>query len=91
MSLKDRRSLIEYTTSSKKPLVNVYSKKEIHKLCKGSGFKIIKTDIRKFDKEDLQNIRLIGRLNRFIPQSWLNFLGKRFGWYISVRMVKEQE
>ena len=89
MSLKDRRSLIEYTTSSAKPLVNVYSKKEIHALCKEAGFEIIKTDIRKLERADLPYIRFISRLYRFIPDAWLDFLGKRFGWYVSVLLVKD--
>lgn len=87
-SLKDHRSGIEFTTSSAKPLVNVYGKREFHSLCKAAGFKILKTDIRKLVHEDLPSIPLIRRLYRFIPQSWLNIASKRFGWYLSVRMVK---
>ncbi len=91
MTLQERLSLIEYTTSSAKPLVRVYSKKELHRLLKKAGFRIIQTDIRKLIHEGLPYIRFISKSFKFIPKSWLNFLGKRFGWYISVRMVKEQQ
>jgi len=88
LSLADRRSLIEYTESNGKPLVNVYGKKELHALCKKVGFNILKTDIRKLVREDLPDIPLVRSLYRFIPNSWLKFLGNYFGWYISVRLVK---
>ncbi len=88
MSLKDRLSQIEFTTSSCKALVNVYGKNELKKICSKAGFKVIKTDIRKLNREDLPHIPGVSRLYRFIPNSWLYFLSKRFGWYLSMRMVK---
>lgn len=88
MSLKDRRSKIEFTTSNALPLVNVYSKKDICSLMKKSGLIIIKTDVRKLVREDLPYIPLIGRLYKYIPNSWLQIVGKKFGWYISVRAIK---
>ncbi|MEX0940405.1 MAG: class I SAM-dependent methyltransferase [Candidatus Babeliales bacterium] len=88
-SLKEQRSLIEYTQSTEKPLVNVYSKKQLHKMLKNAGFKIIKTDIRKLVHEDLPGIRFIGRLRKYMPQTILNKLSKYFGWYLSVRAIKE--
>ena len=45
MSLKDRRSEMEVTHSGAKALVNIYSSKEMHKICKQAGFKVIKTDV----------------------------------------------
>lgn len=86
--LKDQRSKIEFTLSEAKPLVNVYSIKELHALCHEAGFKIIKTDIRKLVREDLPNFPLIKKLYRFIPNSWLGYLSKKWGWYLSVRMIK---
>lgn len=88
MSLKDRRSHIEYTLSDSKALVNIYSKKEFHVLCKEAGFRVIKTDIRKLVREDLPDFPLVRRMYKYIPDSWLQSLSKKFGWYLSVRMVK---
>lgn len=88
MSLKDRRSHIEFTTNTAKPLVNVYNKKEIHALCKETGFKVIRTDIRKLERNDLPLSRFLRNIYHFIPNSWLDFFGKKFGWYISVLLVK---
>ena len=88
-SLADQRSFIEYSESSERPLVNVYSKKEISRLLINSGFKIRKAHIRKLVHEDLIGIRFLGRIFRFIPQKFLSFLGKKFGWYVSIRAIKE--
>lgn len=88
MSLKKRRSKIESTTSNEEPLVNVYSKKEIQHLINQAGFSILKTDIRKLVREDLPGIPFIMKLYNYIPDSWLKKLGKRYGWYISVRAIK---
>ena len=89
MSLKDLRSTIEVTTSTVKPLVNVYSKKELHRLCNQAGFQIIKTDIRKLVREDLPGgTRFGAKLYKYIPESWLDYFATKFGWYLSVRMVK---
>jgi len=91
MSLSDRLSQIEFTNSSSKALVNVYGKNQLKKICTNAGYTVIKTDIRKLTREDLPCIPLISRLYRFIPNSWLYFLSKRFGWYLSVRMVKSKK
>lgn len=88
MSLKDMRSKIEYTQSDALPLVNVYSKRQICKLMKEAGFSIIKTDIRKLLAEDLPSIPLIRKMYKYIPKRFLDVLGKKFGWYVSVRAVK---
>lgn len=88
MSLKERRSKIETTLSNAEPLVNVYSKKELHALCKEAGFHLIKTDIRKLTREDLPDLPFVKKLYPYIPDSWLTYLSKKFGWYISVRMKK---
>ena len=87
-SLADQRSLIETFTCDAKPLVNVYSKREIQKLIKQTGFKITKTDIAKLVAQDLPMIPLIARLYNYIPQRLLRFIGTYFGWYVSVRAFK---
>ena len=85
-TLAEQRSLIEFTKSAEKPLVNVYSKKEFSKLMKDTGFSIKKTHIRKLVHED---IPIIWKFPQLIHQKYLNRAGKNFGWYISVRAIKE--
>jgi len=84
-SLSHRLSRIEYTTSDELPLVKVYTKKRIHNLLKGCGFKIIDTKIRKFTKKDLPSIPIISKFYRYIPQIVMDFVGNKFGWYICIR------
>ncbi|MGE0206218.1 MAG: class I SAM-dependent methyltransferase [Candidatus Babeliales bacterium] len=88
-TLAEQRSLIEYTESNEKPLVNVYSKREFKKIMKNAGFKIEEIYIRKLVAEDLVTVRFLGKLAKKTPQSILSFIGKFFGWYISIRAVKE--
>lgn len=88
-SLKEQRSMIESTESNHRPLVNVYSKRELQKLLKQSGFTVIKSDIRKLVQEDLPGPKFIRKLYSLIPESLLNFLGRYIGWYVSVRAVKK--
>lgn len=87
-SFKKRLSMIEYTTSSELPLVNVYSRKEMKKMFSNSGFTVKSIWIRKLVKEDLPAIPIVGELWRFIPQRWLDFVGKRFGWYMIAKATK---
>lgn len=87
-NLKERLSMIEYTTSKERPLVNVYSRRHLKKLLEKSGFTIKSIWVRKLVKEDLPALPLVGRLWRFIPQQWLDFVGKRFGWYIIAKTTK---
>jgi len=88
-SLKEQRSMIEYSESNARPLVNVYGKRALCRLLKQAGFKIKQTHIRKLVAEDLPCIRVVGRTYKYIPQKFLDFIGRYFGWYVSVRAVKE--
>lgn len=88
-TLASRRSQIEFTTSFSEALVNVYSKRELMKKLKNANFRIINTDVRKLTIEDLPPIRFVWRLYKYIPQHFLDFLGRYFGWYLSVRAVKK--
>lgn len=88
-SLKERRSMIEYTTSKELPLVNVYSCRNLKKLLEKSGFTIKSLWVRKLVNEDLPALPLVGRLWRFIPQRWLDFVGKAFGWYVIAKARKD--
>lgn len=89
MEFATRLSMIEYTTSNVLPIVNVYSKNEIREMLQTAGFKVKKQWVRKMVKEDLPCIKFIWRLWKYIPQRWLDFLGKLWGWYVITYAVKE--
>lgn len=81
-TMAERLSLIEYTTSEAKPLVKVYSRAELGGLLRGSGFSVDSIVSRKLVAEDLPDFRGSNRVYKHIPQSWLDRLAKRFGWYL---------
>jgi len=88
-SFRERLSMIEYTTSTELPLVNVYSRGELIKLLKTAGFDVEAIWVRRLIKEDLPPFPLIGRLWRFIPQRWFDVAGKCCGWYVIAKAVKD--
>lgn len=81
-SFRDRLASIEYTTSGRLPIVNVYSRREVSTLLRAAGFEVTSTAVRKLVPEDLPALPLIGRLWRRVPQSLLDAVGRRFGWYV---------
>lgn len=87
-SFKERLSMIEYTTSNELPLVNVYSRSTLKKILEDAGFKVEAIWVRKLTKQDLPSLPLLRTLWRFIPQRWLNFVGKAFGWYLIAKAKK---
>jgi ubiquinone/menaquinone biosynthesis C-methylase UbiE len=86
LSLQERRSLIEYTVSDAKPIVNVYSKNEVRNLFTAARFTIEFIGCRKLVHEDFPG--KICRLIRPIPQALLDRLGYILGWYVVVRATK---
>lgn len=88
MSFNDRLAQIEYTTSSEKPLVRVYSSKNFCLLLQKAGFTIKKIRIRKLTREELPCLPLISKLYRFIPDWLLMQASKRIGWYLCARVSK---
>ena len=89
MSFNERFARIEYTSSGELPYVRAYTKRELHALLDKCGFCPIETKIRKLVKEDLPQIKFLSRLYPFIPKFLLDFIGKQFGWYLSVRCIKK--
>lgn len=81
-SFKKRLAAIEFTESDSDPYVTVYTKGTIKRLLKQSKFRILSISIEKLDISDLPPIKLIGRLYNYIPQSFLNLLARRWGWYL---------
>lgn len=86
LTLQERRSLIEYTTSDAKPIVNVYTRGEVKMLLEKARFSVEYIGCRKLVHEDFPGpmCRLIGA----VPQRFLDQIGKAFGWYVVVRARK---
>lgn len=87
-SFQERLAKIEYTKSSELPYVKVYTKKELKKLLEGNGFIITHMSVKKLTKEDLPPIQFLSKLYKYIPISWLEFLGQYWGWYLCVKAKK---
>lgn len=87
-SLKERLSMIEFTTSNVRPLVNVYTRTSLRKLLTQAGFTIESLYIRRLKAEEFPPIPLIWKMWRFIPQRWLDIIGKAFGWYLIAKAKK---
>jgi ubiquinone/menaquinone biosynthesis C-methylase UbiE len=88
-SFRERLAMIEYTTSVEAPLVNVYGRRQVRDRLEESGFRVSGTWVRKLVKEDLPAIPGSGRLWAAVPQRWLNALGRRWGWYLIARGIKD--
>jgi ubiquinone/menaquinone biosynthesis C-methylase UbiE len=84
----DRVAEIEFTSSSVRPLVNVYTKGEVRRLLETAGFQVSRIWVRKLTVDDLPTLPLLRRLGRLLPKSLLNAVGKRFGWYVIARAVR---
>ncbi len=87
-SFANRLSMIEYTTSTELPLVNVYTRKKIRKLLKGAGFTVDNIWVRKLVHDDLPCRTCLGGFYKMIPQSLLDMAGRIFGWYIIAKAIK---
>jgi ubiquinone/menaquinone biosynthesis C-methylase UbiE len=85
---KERLSLIEYTTSKELPLVNVYTRRRLRRMLEKAGFAVESLWVRKLVKEDMPAIPFLANLWRYIPQPWLDYFGKYFGWYLIVKAKK---
>jgi ubiquinone/menaquinone biosynthesis C-methylase UbiE len=87
-SFEQRLSMIEQSTSTELPLVKVYTRTKLKEMLSLTGFKVSSIWVRKLLKEDLPDFPIIRKLWEFIPLTWLNFLGKSFGWYLIARSEK---
>lgn len=89
--LSETRSYIECTTSVERPLVNVYSTREIKEILKSAGFQPQSFWIRKFKREDIPNIPVISRLLLKISAEKVDKIGHYLGWYIIIKSVKPKQ
>jgi ubiquinone/menaquinone biosynthesis C-methylase UbiE len=78
-TFQDRLAMIEYTTSAERPLVRVYSRREVRHLLADAGFSVERLWVRKLTREDLPGASLLRYLWATIPQSVLDRLGRSFG------------
>ena len=87
-SFSERLGMIEYTTSKELPVVRAYSRRALRRLLKEAGFIVESTWVRKLNREDLPAIPFVASFWKHIPQSWLDSLGKRWGWYLIAKARK---
>jgi ubiquinone/menaquinone biosynthesis C-methylase UbiE len=83
-TFEERLSMVEYTTSEQRPIVNVYSRHHFKNLLSQAGFKVCSLQVRKLQAADLPFQTRIT-----IPQAWLDFIGRFFGWYLIAKAEKE--
>lgn len=87
-SYQERLSMIEYTTSGARPLVNLYRRSEVADILTTSGFTVKCIAVRKLVWEDLPGPGPLRKLYRLVPQTWYDQLGKLFGWYVIAHAQK---
>ena len=78
-SFGDRLAAIERTSANARPLVRVYSRRQVRNLVRAAGFDVRGAWIRKLRPED---VRYIGDR---LPAAMLDRLGHWLGWYVIVR------
>ncbi|GAK45072.1 type 11 methyltransferase [Tepidicaulis marinus] len=81
-TLQEQLSRIEFNEADERPIVNVYSKRELRALLQQTGFKVSSIKVRKLTWEDLPAVWFVHRFFKYIPRSLLHFLGKAVGWYL---------
>jgi 2-polyprenyl-3-methyl-5-hydroxy-6-metoxy-1,4-benzoquinol methylase len=89
-SFQERVARIEYTDSEELPYVKVYTEKIFRETIKNANFNILNVWRRKLEKEDLPPFRFIWKIYKYIPQSFLDFLAKRWGWYLCLTAQKQK-
>ena len=85
---RERLSMIEYTTSNVRPLVNVYSKSEVRLLLESAGFRTDQLWVRRLTKDDFPNAPVLKILWAWIPKQWMDWLGTKWGWYVIAKATK---
>ena len=88
MSLREVLQQIEYTESDKKPWVEVYSKKELLKIFSNTKFSKFEFCVRKLVYEEFIAVPVLRRILKNFPKKFFDFVGRFFGWYISVKAEK---
>lgn len=81
-SLADRLARIEFNTLGEKPLVRVYSRRQLRRACQQAGLHVTRMRVRKLNPEDLPNLIGFRWLQAHAPRRPLTLLGRAFGWYL---------
>lgn len=81
-TLHERLSRIEANSADERPIVNVYSRREVGELLRGAGFTVESIRVRKLTWEELPSIWFIHRFFRHIPRGLLTAFGRLVGWYV---------
>jgi ubiquinone/menaquinone biosynthesis C-methylase UbiE len=84
-SLAERLSMVEFTTSAERPIVNVYSRADVTALLKKTGFEVVGTSVRKLLPEDMPGVPVLRLLWPRLPQRLMNAMARRWGWYVIAR------
>ncbi len=87
-SFQQRLARIEFTTSEDMPYVKVYTRRTVKKLLTKHGFSVSEIFVRKLTMDDFPRVRFIENYYKYVPQSFLSFLAKRWGWYLCIRAKK---
>ncbi len=89
-SLSDVLSEIEYTHSECRPLVRVYTKRQLRKTFEKTESNITSMKVRKLLKEDLPRLKELGTLfYNLIPEKIFYLISRHVGWYIIVEFCKK--
>ena len=74
---------VEHTSIGARPLVNVYSQRQVRAMLEAAGFVDVKTHVRHFHAHDAFVVnRLSRRVARLRDPEVLDRIGRRAGWYV---------
>lgn len=85
-SVRDRLSRIEYTTSGAKPLVRIYTKKQVKRLF--NKFRKINIQVFQLKKGDILTPIIGNYTKRFIPDKLVYLMSRLWGWNLFIRAIK---
>lgn len=81
-TLKERISRVEYPNNSPDLIVRLFTTREIRNMFIAENFCKVNVSVDHLIKAD------IAVFGKYIPQKILDFLGKRFGWYVIIDAAK---
>lgn len=84
-TLQQQVSLLEYPNDNENLVVRLYTPPEFEGLF--SGFASRKREIHHLIPDDVKVLQKLYR-EKEKPRTWLDAIGRRFGWYIAVEAVK---
>lgn len=87
-SLAHQRSRIEVTGAEQDVLVDVYTRGELRRLLRDTGFELRGMWVRKLPGRDLPGYRVLKHVYRFAPRWLARWCETRWGWYLTAHAVK---